>query len=459
MSTTVGGLPGVDLLDHDLFADHEPWEVFERLQREAPVYFHPEPGGRGFWALTKYEDVQAVLRDPKTFSSEVGGAAMIEDLPEDVLEVRRNFLEFDPPKHGRYRRLISKNFTPGAVGAYEEWLRGLVRERLDRRSPWASSTSSTSSPPPSRSGSSRRSSGCPTRCCPAREARRPAARRHGPEYVGEHAYAGELDEHRYKPFGSPWADELCALGRAYYADRRACPRDDVLTKIAVGEVDGARSRPGELDNMFALMIVAGNETTRQALSLGTLALCEQPEQYDRLRADRSLIPSAVDELLRHRAPVWFFRRTTTRDVTVRGVDIPAGDKVVVWFAAANRDPDKYPDPHRVDVGRDAHDHLTFGAAGRTTASGPPGQARAEGLPRGARGAGRPRRARRGARPPALELHERPQAPARPGHARVSPPGAAARLRPQRDVDDDLAARPARASSASPRRSRPRASTG
>jgi cytochrome P450 len=111
------------------------------------------------------------------------------------------------------------------------------------------------------------------------------------------------------------------------------------------------------------MIVAGNETTRQALSLGTLALCEQPEQYDRLRADRSLIPSAVDELLRHRAPVWFFRRTTTRDVTVRGVDIPAGDKVVVWFAAANRDPDKYPDPHRVDVGRDAHDHLTFGRGG------------------------------------------------------------------------------------------------
>jgi cytochrome P450 len=132
MSTIVDGLPGVDLLDHDLFADHEPWEVFERLQREAPVYFHPEPDGRGFWALTKYDDVQAVLRDPKTFSSEVGGAAMIEDLPEDVLEVRRNFLEFDPPKHGRYRRLISKNFTPGAVGAYEEWLRGLVRERLDR---------------------------------------------------------------------------------------------------------------------------------------------------------------------------------------------------------------------------------------------------------------------------------------------------------------------------------------
>ena len=364
MSTTVGGLPGVDLLDHDLFADHEPWEVFERLQREAPVYFHPEPDGRGFWALTKYEDVQAVLRDPKTFSSEVGGAAMIEDLPEDVLEVRRNFLEFDPPKHGRYRRLISKNFTPGAVGAYEEWLRGLVRERLDRALAMGEFdlVHELAAPIPIRVLAE--ILGLPDEVLPqlVRLGDRLLVDT-DPEYVGEHAYAGELDEHRYKPFGSPWADELCALGRAYYADRRACPRDDVLTKIAVGEVDGRPLTPGELDNMFALMIVAGNETTRQALSLGTLALCEQPEQYDRLRADRSLIPSAVDELLRHRAPVWFFRRTTTRDVTVRGVDIPAGDKVVVWFAAANRDPDKYPDPHRVDVGRDAHDHLTFGRGG------------------------------------------------------------------------------------------------
>ena len=364
MSTTVGGLPGVDLLDHDLFADHEPWEVFERLQVEAPVYFHPEPGGRGFWALTKYEDVQAVLRDPKTFSSEVGGAAMIEDLPEDVLDARRNFLEFDPPKHGRYRRLISKNFTPGAVGAYEEWLRGLVRERLDRALAMGEFdlVHELAAPIPIRVLAE--ILGLPDEVLPqlVKLGDRLLVDT-DPEYVGEHAFSGELEEHRFKPFGSPWAEELCALGRAYYADRRACPRDDVLTKIAVGEVDGRPLTPGELDNMFALMIVAGNETTRQALSLGTLALCEQPEQYDRLRADRSLIPSAVDELLRHRAPVWFFRRTTTRDVTVRGVDIPAGDKVVVWFAAANRDPDKYPDPHRVDVGRDAHDHLTFGRGG------------------------------------------------------------------------------------------------
>src|SRR3954471_17759875 len=123
----------INLLDHELFGDHEPWEVFDQLQSEAPVYFHAEPDGRGFWVVTKYDDVLAVVRDPKTFSSEVGGSATISDLPEDVLEARRNFLEFDPPKHGRYRRLISTSFTPGAVLKYEEWLPGLGSARLGTR--------------------------------------------------------------------------------------------------------------------------------------------------------------------------------------------------------------------------------------------------------------------------------------------------------------------------------------
>ena len=364
MGTGPGALSDVDLLDQDLFADHEPWEVFDRLQREAPVFRHPEPGGRGFWALTKYADVQAVLRDPKTFSSEVGGAAVIEDLPEDVLDARRNFLEFDPPKHGRYRRLISTQFTPGAVGRYEEWLRGLVRERLGRvlaRSE-LDLVAELAAPIPIRVLG--RVLGLPDDVLPQLVALGDRLLVDtDPEYVGELAFAGELEEHRYEPFGSPWAEELCALGRAYYADRRACPRDDVLTKIAVAEIDGVALSPRDLDNMFALLIVAGNETTRQAISLGTLALARHPEEYARLRADRSLVDSAVDELLRHSAPVWYFRRTTTRDVALRGVEIAAGDKVVVWFSAANRDPEKYPDPHRLDVGRDARDHLTFGRGG------------------------------------------------------------------------------------------------
>jgi cytochrome P450 len=354
----------IDLLDHDLFADHEPWEVFDHLQREAPVYRHHEPGGPGFWAVTKFDDVLAVLRDTKTFSSEVGGAATIADLPDDVLEARRNFLEFDPPKHGRYRRLISKNFTPGAVGVYEDWLRGLVAHRLDGAVALGEFdlVEELAAPIPIRVLA--RVLGLP-------EEKLPRLIELGdrllvdtdPGIVGELAYSGEREEDRYKPFGSPWADELCELGRAYYAERRECPRDDVLTLIANAEIDGEPLSPRDLDNIFALLTVAGNETTRQAIALGTLALARHPEEYERLRADPELVRSATEELLRYSSPVWFFRRTATCDTALRGVQIAAGEKVVVWFAAANRDPDHYPHPHRLDLARNPTDHLTFGRGG------------------------------------------------------------------------------------------------
>jgi cytochrome P450 len=364
MAAPATDLLSVDLLDHDLFADHEPWEVFELLQAEAPVYRHPEPAGRGFWALTKYDDVVAVLRDTKTFSSEVGGAATIEDLPEDILAARRNFLEFDPPKHGRYRRLISTQFTPGAVGQYEEWLRALVRHRLDHALPLGEFdlVHELAAPIPIRVLA--HVLGLPEEILPRLiELGDRLLVDTDPEYVGEHAYGGEREEDRYKPFGSPWADELCAIGREFYEDRRRCPRDDVLTLIACAELDGQPLSQGDLDNTFALLIVAGNETTRQGIALGTLALAQHPDEYERVRADRSLIPSAVEELLRYSSPVWFFRRTAKIDTEVRGVQIAAGERVTVWFAAANRDPEHYPDPHRFDVTRNPADSLTFGRGG------------------------------------------------------------------------------------------------
>jgi cytochrome P450 len=364
IGASAADLVAVDLLDHDRFQDHEPWELFDVLQREAPVYFHPEPGGRGFWALTKYDDVLAVLRDAKTFSSEAGGAATIEDMPDDVLAVRRNFLEFDPPKHGRYRRLISTNFTPGAVGRYEEWLRALVRDRLDRTLSLGSFdlVRELAAPIPIRVLA--HVLGLPEEELPQLiELGDRLLVDTDPDLVGNLAFEREREEDRYKPFGSPWADELCAIGRAHYAERRARPREDVLTLIACAEIEGEPLSDRDLDNMFALLIVAGNETTRQAISLGTLALAQHPHEYERLRRDRGLIGSAVEELLRYSSPVWFFRRTATRDVSVRDAQIAAGDKVVVWFAAANRDPDHYPDPHRLDIGRNPADQLTFGRGG------------------------------------------------------------------------------------------------
>ncbi|MGH2893238.1 MAG: cytochrome P450, partial [Solirubrobacteraceae bacterium] len=228
-----------NLLDYDLFADHEPWELFDLLLRESPVYRHPEPDGDGFWVVTRYDDVLAVVRDPKTFSSEVGGSATIENLPEDVLEARRNFLEFDPPKHGRYRRLISTSFTPGAVARYEEWLRGLVSHLLDRL-PYGETfdlVEELAAPIPIRVLA--HMLGLPEEQLPRLiELGDRLLVDTDPEIVGDAAYHGERPEDRYKPFGSPWADELCALGRDHYAQRRAQPCDDVLTRIATAELDG-----------------------------------------------------------------------------------------------------------------------------------------------------------------------------------------------------------------------------
>lgn len=365
MGASTGDALSIDLLDHDLFGDHEPWEVFAHLQREAPVYFHGEPGGgRGFWVLTKYDDVLAVVRDAKTFSSEVGGSARIEDLPEDVLDARRNFLEFDPPKHGRYRRLMSTNFTPGTVAGYEAWLRHLVRELIERVPVGEEFdlVHELAAPIPIR---------VLAHVMGLADADLPQLIALGdrllvdtdPDYVGELAYGEEREEDRYKPFGSPWAEELCAIGRGYYADRRRCPSGDLLTLIANAEIDGSRLSDSDLDNIFALLIVAGNETTRQAIALGTLALAENPDQYARVRASPELVASATEEMLRYASPVWFFRRTATRDTEIRGQKIAAGDKLTVWFAAANRDPDHYPEPHAFDVTRNPTDQLTFGRGG------------------------------------------------------------------------------------------------
>jgi cytochrome P450 len=365
MAAQLPALDGIDLLDHDLFARHEPWPVFELLQREAPVFWHEErPPGRGFWVVTRYADLLEVLRDTATYSSEAGGAATIEDLPEDVLEARRNFLELDPPRHTKFRRIFQADFTPKSVRRYEPWLHELTTEILDAVLPKREFdlVHEVAAPIPIR---------VLGRILGLQDEHLPRLIALGdrllvdtdPDIVGDLAYLGERPEDRYLPFGSPWARELCELGRRYYADRRAHPTGDVLSLIANGTLDGCPLTERQLDNTFALMIVAGNETTRQAMALGALAFAQHEDQWELLRSDPSLLDNAVDEVLRFTSPVWHFRRTATRDTELRGIRIRAGDKVVVWFAAANRDPEAFPDPHRFDITRPKDEHVTFGRSG------------------------------------------------------------------------------------------------
>ena len=171
------------------------------------------------------------------------------------------------------------------------------------------------------------------------------------------------EESKYLPFGSEAGAELLELGRPLIEERKGHPCGDVLSILANAEIGGCPVSQHDLDNNLALLVVAGNETTRQGMALGMLALMEHPDQLELLRSDPSIMPSAVDELIRYASPVWHFRRTAVADTELRGVTIRKGERVVVWFAAANRDPEAFPDPHRLDLTRKRDVHAAFGRGG------------------------------------------------------------------------------------------------
>jgi cytochrome P450 len=364
MSGRVAGLDDVDLLDHDLFAEREPWDVFERLRREAPVFWHDEPGGRGFWCVTRYDDVVSVLKDTATFSSELGGVAQIEDMREDELAARRNFMETDPPLHTQWRRLFARDFAPRSLQQYEPFLRDLTRTLLDDVLPLGSFdfVERIAAPIPIRVLG--HILGVPDehldRLVELGDAMLVDT---DPELARVVAGSAEHEQYRFEPFGSPDAHELCEIGRGIYAERRVAPKDDILSLVAHAEINGCPLDARELDNTFAIMVVAGNETTRQAMALGMLALIEFPDQLELLRSGEADWQRAVDELIRYASPVWYFRRTATRDVELEGTTIRAGDKVVVWFGSANRDPERFPDPDRLDLTRPRDVHASFGRGG------------------------------------------------------------------------------------------------
>jgi cytochrome P450 len=165
------------------------------------------------------------------------------------------------------------------------------------------------------------------------------------------------------PFNSPASYALFQYARRIGEERRKNPTDDLVSRLVHAEVDGDRLTDAEYTNFFQLMVFAGNETTRTAISQAMLALMESPEQLDRLYTDPSLIPTAVEELIRWASPVMYFRRTATRDTEIRGVPIAEGDKVVMWYVSANYDEEVYEEPYRLDVGRTPNDELSFGGGG------------------------------------------------------------------------------------------------
>jgi cytochrome P450 len=355
-------LEGISL-DNDAFVERVPHETFALLRGEAPVWWYDWPGGRGFWCVTKHADVVAVSRDTKTFSSAQG--ANLEDLDEDMRAARQSMLETDPPRHTRLRGLVGPPFTPRAVKAYEVALRELTRTILDRAIPLGEFDfiEEIAKELPIR---------VLARLLGVPESDTDALIDWGdrmimntdPDYADVLYDSPESEAYRLIPFRSPAALELFEYAHAVAAERRAEPRDDLVSKLVHTEIDGEQLTEQEFDTMFLLLVVAGNETTRQAIAHGMQALVENPGEWARMRDDPELVwKTGADEILRWSSPVLHFRRTATVDTEIRGQAIPAGDKVVVWYVSANFDEEVFDDPLRFDPGRTPNRHITFGGGG------------------------------------------------------------------------------------------------
>jgi cytochrome P450 len=350
-------------LENDDFAERVPHETFALLRREAPVWWYDWPHGRGFWCVTKHADVVSISRDTKTFTSEQG--ANLEDLDEEQRTARQSMLETDPPRHTRLRGLVGPPFTPRAVKAYELALRELTAAVLDRALPLGEFdfVEEIAKQLPIRVLA--RLLGAPDEDTDPLIAW--GDRMIGntdPEMTDVLHDSPESERYRLLPFRSPAALELFEYGHRLAAERRREPSDDLVSKLVHAEIDGERLSEREFDTMFLLLVVAGNETTRQAIAHGMLALAEHRDQWDRLREDPELVWTAgADEILRWSSPVLHFRRTATRDVELRGQTIRAGEKVVVWYVSANFDEEVFEDPLRFDVGRRPNAHVTFGGGG------------------------------------------------------------------------------------------------
>ena len=351
-------------LDNDAFAERVPYETFAVMRDEAPVHWYDWEHGKGFWCITRYDDVVAVMKDWRTFSSETGATAL-EDLDPDQIEARKSMLDTDPPKHSSLRAIVNKGFTPRAVAAYEDLLRELTRHILDDALPMGEFdfVEEVAKQLPIQVL-------CRILGVPLHDDEQliewgdKMIGNTDPDLGGLHPGSPESAKYRLYPFRSPYAMEVFSYGHRIAAERRTDPRDDLVSKLVTWEdEEGNRLTEREFDTMFLLLVVAGNETTRQSIAHGMQALMDQPELMAELRDHPELMGTATEEVMRYASPVLHFRRTATTDTEMHGVQIRAGDKVVVWLISANNDERQFADPLRFDITRKPNNHVTFGRGG------------------------------------------------------------------------------------------------
>ncbi len=340
----------IDLLPQSIWEEGVPYHLLAELRRKAPVYRHDEPDGPGFWAVTRHEDIKNISKDPARFSSHQAGVSRLDlEDPTELEAYRGIVIAMDPPEHGRVRGLVSRIFTPRAIDGLGESVRSMARRAI-----------------------------------------RAALDKGEVDFVRDYAAvlpmhvisemmgvpedkrlrlaelsAGLIDDQ--DPEVAPTEDfrqnariEIFQIAQEMAQREKASPGDNLTRVLLEAELEGRRLSEMEFCLFFMFLIVAGNETTRTAMSGGLITLLDHPEQLGAIRADLSLLPRAIEEMLRYWPPIHHFRRTAMCDVELRGQTIHDGDKVLMWYPAANRDESVFADPDRFDIHRDPNDHLSFG---------------------------------------------------------------------------------------------------
>jgi cytochrome P450 len=369
--TSVIPTPTTDLaLDEIKLSEPETWlrpdreGVFAKLRAEAPITWQDEfvpppespfPQGPGYWALTRYADVMQVSRDPDTFHS--APTSTISDIPPEIAEWLGSMINMDAPKHTKLRLIVNRGFTPRQIARVEESVRVQARDIVDRVAPLGECdfVSEIAAALPLQII-------CDMMGIPREDTKRIFELTNIILGVGDPEYVQTFEE----LMGAGM--ELFQYGLHLAEDRAANPRDDITSTLMAAEIEdgGERHRltSGELGSFFLLLVVAGNETTRNAISHGLLALTEHPEQRDIWQGNfEGVSATAVDEIVRWATPVINFRRTASRDAVVGGQPVKAGEKVVMFYNSANRDERQFPDPYRFDVTRTPNEHVGFGAGG------------------------------------------------------------------------------------------------
>jgi cytochrome P450 len=348
-----------DITSHDTYITGVPHATFKRLRDEEPVSWWDEKEGSGFWAVTRYDDVLTVSHQSRLFSTTRG--IRLEEMSEEETLARRTLMEMDPPEHTAYRRLVNPPFLPREVAAYEDSIRLLARAVIDDVAGQSEFDFVQAV----------------ARQLPMRMLGRMLGVSDSdgmwlvgqgdaligntdPEFTSHPVDLVNTDEYRLMPFRSPAGYELFKYAEAQARKQRENPGDDLISRLLQPKRDGEPLSEHEFKNFFTLLVAAGNDTTRYTMAAGLHALIEHPDQLAELRDKPSLMPPAVEEILRWGTVTMHFRRTALADTELAGQRIKAGDKVVIWFISADFDERQFPEPYRFDIKRSPNEHVAFG---------------------------------------------------------------------------------------------------